>query len=178
MRISTQPKLVHTTRDNQKTSKGSASQSVNFVRNNRTAHPQVKTTEKTVHLKEMKQLEKSITSSIDNITQDIKKNHKNGLGSLFTQTSPAKMSAQLEKLNQTIQIYQTKLDSSSYKHHASKQTTLDRLKNDINETQMKIDNESKEQDNIKSYSKTEPKVLSGSVETRRQKTKDFADDGY
>lgn len=165
------------TANNQKTLKSGVGQSATSIGNKSTTLPQVKTTEKTVHLKEIKQLDKKITSSIDKITQDIKKNHNKGLGGLFNHTSAANMSTQLNNLKQEIQDYQTKLDSSSYKHHGSKQTTLNKLENDINKIEIKVNNESKMQDFNKNQSEAKQPSLAENMQSRARRTEDFANYG-
>ena len=178
MKVNNQiPSTPPRTSSNQTALKSGVCQSTTSVGNKSTAHPQVKTTEKTVHLKEIKQLDKKITSSIDKITQDIKNNHNKGLGGLFNHTSAANMSTQLKNLKQDIQNYQTKLDSSSYKHHGSKQATLTKLKSDINKVEKNVNKEIDKQ-NINRYkSEAKQPSLAENMQSRAQRTADYSKNG-
>lgn len=110
----------------------------NNVSNNNQKCP-VMTSEKTVHKKDISQLTKKITKSIENIIQSIKKTNSKAIGAdhLFS-NSPAAMRSELDKLEKNINKYQDLLKSSSYNHHKSKPEKLEKLKTQLSETKKEI----------------------------------------
>ncbi|MGJ3354475.1 hypothetical protein [Providencia sp. Je.9.19] len=136
----------------------------------------VNTTAKTVHLKEINQLKKNITSCIDKITQDIKNNNNKHLGRSFSY-SPADMSKKLVNLNTQIQSYQNKLDSSSYKHHDSKQATLTKLQENINKAKENVGKEINKQNYIRGQSEIKTTSLLERMSSAAQRATDYAENG-
>lgn len=85
----------------------------------------VTTSEKTVHKKDVKQLKNAMTKLLSDMTSkinDIKNNKANGA---FSQDNIRDLGSRLDAVQKDIIKYQGLLNSSSYKHHSSKQKTLD-----------------------------------------------------
>lgn len=133
-----QTTIQHVSGNTNKSLKG-ISGNTNNVSNNNQKCP-VMTSEKTVHKKDISQLTKKITKSIENIMQDIKKASSGAIGAnnLFS-NSPATMKLTLKTLEKDINKYQDLLKSSSYNHHKSKPEKLEKLKNQLSEANKKVD---------------------------------------
>ncbi|WP_272525684.1 MULTISPECIES: hypothetical protein [unclassified Providencia] len=84
----------------------------------------ITTSKKTVHKKDVKQLKNAMTKLLSDITSkinDIKNNKANGA---FSQDNIRELGDRLDAVQKNIVTYQGLLNSSSYKHHSSKQKTL------------------------------------------------------
>ncbi|MDM9283830.1 hypothetical protein QU814_11725 [Providencia rettgeri] len=90
------------------------------------------TSEKIVHNQDIKKLKKSISTELKNINSSISEIINNKLP--LWKVDTANLNSQLSKLTSSIKAYQAKLDSSSYKHHHSKQETLSKLNTSVLET--------------------------------------------
>jgi predicted nucleic acid-binding Zn-ribbon protein len=106
------------------------------VKNDSIQHPQKGESKKTVHLKEIKNLKKDISTALTQIKSSIDRMMDSRTPSW--KKDPASIKNQLTKLTSSIQAYQDKLDSTSYKHHHSKQETLTKLNAAISENKNKI----------------------------------------
>lgn len=95
------------------------------------------TTEKTVHLKEVKQLKDLVSSNISRIQGSINK-IMSGHVLYRSSNSITSLNKDLLLLKTEIKSYQDKLDSSSYQHHQSKQSTLTKLGSEIDSLQSQI----------------------------------------
>ncbi|MTB68070.1 hypothetical protein GKR48_14780 [Providencia sp. wls1943] len=111
-------------------------QSATNVKNDSTQHPQENKSKKTVHLKEIKNLKKNISTKLTQIKSSIDLMMDSRTPSW--EKDPTSIKEQLTELASSIQKYQDRLDSSSYKHHHSKQETLTKLNNAISVSKNKI----------------------------------------
>ncbi|HGN0867395.1 hypothetical protein [Providencia sp. JUb39] len=152
------------------------SRSAKSVNNDSTQHPQATTDKKTVHLKEIKNLKKNISTALTQIKSSIDRMMDSRTPSW--KKDPESIKNQLTKLTSSIQAYQDKLDSTSYKHHHSKQETLTKLNAAISENKNKI-NTIKNEISRKNVSNTE---LSKNTKINRDiaaiRAQDYKDYGH
>lgn len=120
-----------------KANNSSIASSTSNVSNTSNQQPKIVTAEKTVHVKDVKQLNTKIKNSIKKIVSQLKTAQS---GDVFSRNgvNMKDISTTLSSLKNEIKSYQTKLDSSSYKHHTSKKETITKLNNLVKSTEGKI----------------------------------------
>ncbi|MCG9535807.1 MULTISPECIES: hypothetical protein [Providencia] len=149
MRIKTPQQNTNIQNVNRNTSNSSKGISghTNNVSNNNQKCP-VTTSEKTVNKKDVKQLNNAITKLLSDITSkinDFKNNKENGA---FSKDNIKDFGDRLDTIQKDIFKYQKLLNSSSYKHHSSKQKTLDRAPGQVKNVEAQIA-KLKKQDNVR-----------------------------
>lgn len=97
----------------------------------------ITTDQKTVHLKDITGLKKEINAGIKEIRDSIKAIMSNNTRMNSPKITPD-LSAQFHKLQNKVAEYQDKLNISSYNHHESKQASINKLNDKINEIEPSI----------------------------------------
>lgn len=175
--VQNQSNIQRTTNTEKPSQKSGVSGDISSTKNSSISHPNVTTDKKTVHIKDVKQLNSKITDNVNKILDQLKSDQGGVFG--LQNNDLKNISLQLHTLKTNVASYQDKIQTSSYKHSPKKMDSLNDMNKTIDKATQKIKSKMDNLSQKDAYSNNkQTRTLDEKVQQDTQRKQDYSIDGY